>query len=332
MSLVSVIIPCYKYAHFLGDCVQSALNQQGVDVRVLILDDASPDNTPEVAAQLMAQDARVAYRRHASNQGHIATYNEGLQWACGDYTVLISADDLLIPGSLRRAAQLMDAHPEVGFTYGNALKFQTDQPLPMPRSESEATGWQIQTGMEWLEARCRDGDNCIFSPEVVTRTKLQHQVGGYRPELPHTGDLEMWMRFAARSQVGILDADQAWYRIHPRNMHKQYSLRMTSLQTRKATFDLFFQMEGKNLPERQCLQNLANRSLACDALWMACLAFDNRDSACVSVAELMAFAAQCYPESSSLPEYAGLRRRRRVGPRLWPWLHRLSGRQQSAAL
>ena len=51
-------------------------------------------HTPEVAAELTARDKRVEYRRHAVNQGHIATYHdEGLNWARGDYTLTISADD-----------------------------------------------------------------------------------------------------------------------------------------------------------------------------------------------------------------------------------------------
>ncbi len=129
MSRVGVIVPCYKYAHFLRECVESALAQP-VDVRVLIIDDASPDNTAEVAAGLAAQDERVEFRRHTVNQGHIATYNEGLDWGTGDYMLLLSADDLLTPGALSRAVRLMDAHPEVGFTYGRAIT--TSRPDPDP--------------------------------------------------------------------------------------------------------------------------------------------------------------------------------------------------------
>ena len=121
MSCVDVIIPCYKYAHFLRDCVESVLSQEGVDIRILILDDCSPDNTPEVAAELQQQDSRIEYRRHEKNQGHIATYNEGLEWTNGDYVMLLSADDLLTPGALARSARLMNAHPEVGLVYSLSL-------------------------------------------------------------------------------------------------------------------------------------------------------------------------------------------------------------------
>ena len=95
MPSVSVVIPCYKYGRFLPGCVRSVLDQEGVDVRVLIIDDASPDDSAQVALDLAADDERVEARVHEVNKGHIATYNEGLlEWADGDYSVLISADDL----------------------------------------------------------------------------------------------------------------------------------------------------------------------------------------------------------------------------------------------
>src|ERR1700722_3515157 len=115
MPSVSVVIPCYKYGHFLEECTQSVLeNQPGVDVRVLIIDDASPDDSADVARAIAARDPRVEVAVHAGNKGHIATYNEGLlDWADGDYSVLLSADDRLTPGALTRATALLDANPDV---------------------------------------------------------------------------------------------------------------------------------------------------------------------------------------------------------------------------
>ena len=137
MSSVSVVIPCYKYGHYLEEAVGSVLDDQdGVDVRVLIIDDASPDDSAEVARKIAARDPRVEVIVHAANKGNIATYNEGLlEWADGDYCLLLSADDRLTPGALRRARDLLDAHPNVGFVYGHPLRFQDDQPLPAPRSQ-----------------------------------------------------------------------------------------------------------------------------------------------------------------------------------------------------
>src|SRR3954466_1183486 len=119
-ATVSVIVPCYNYAHFLANCVNSVLTQAGVTVDVLIIDDCSSDDTATVGADL-ATDSRVNFRRHEKNIGHIPTYNGGLEWATGDYTVLLSADDLLTPGALARSTGVMDSNPSIGMAYGRVL-------------------------------------------------------------------------------------------------------------------------------------------------------------------------------------------------------------------
>lgn len=70
---VSVVMPCYRYGHFLPGAVRSVLDQTDVDAEVLIVDDASPDDSGEVAEALAAADPRVRVLRHAENKGHIAT-------------------------------------------------------------------------------------------------------------------------------------------------------------------------------------------------------------------------------------------------------------------
>ncbi len=86
---VSVIVPCFNYGHFLEGCVQSVLAQAGVDVRVLVIDDLSTDDSAEVARRLAAREDRVELREHRENLGLIATANEGLEWAQGEYVVLL---------------------------------------------------------------------------------------------------------------------------------------------------------------------------------------------------------------------------------------------------
>ena len=115
---------------------RSALAEQpGVDVRVLVIDDASTDDSAQAAKQIAADDPRVDVLAHPVNKGHLATYNEGLlDWANGDYAVLLSADDLLTPGALTRACALLDAHPEVGFPTGTrCISGIQDRRLPVPR-------------------------------------------------------------------------------------------------------------------------------------------------------------------------------------------------------
>ena len=153
---VSVVIPCYRYGRFLPDCVHSVLAQEGVDVRVLIIDDASPDDSANIALRLAAEDDRVEVRVHDVNRGHIATYNEGLlEWADGDYSVLISADDLLTPGSLARSTAILEANPDVGFVYGYAINWNDEEPRPVARVDTK--GVTVWRGLDWLRIVCRLG-------------------------------------------------------------------------------------------------------------------------------------------------------------------------------
>lgn len=325
MSTVSVIVPCYKYGHYLEESVGSALNHQdGVDVRVLIIDDASPDDSAEVARALAAADPRVQVLVHPRNKGHIATYNEGLlEWAEGDYVALLSADDRLTPGALTRAAALLDAHPEVGFCYGHPVRFQHGSALPAARTAGK--GWTVWDGQWWLRRHFETGHGCITSPEVVVRTKLQRQVGGYDPGLPHSGDIEMWMRLAAHADVGYLrGVDQAYYRVHGANMSTtDFGGQLDDLRQRKAAFEAVLGRCGEQMKDRDELDRLVHRKLARQALRRAVRAYDRGRTGQVPVDELVGFARECWPEHEALPEYRALKLRRRIGVKAMPYLQPL---------
>lgn len=314
MASVSVVIPCYNYGHFLEEAVSSVLDDQpGVDVRVLIIDDASPDDSAEVARKIEARDPRVDVAVHTSNKGHIATYNEGLlEWATGDYCVLLSADDRLTPGALRRATDLLDANPRAGFAYGDVLWFRDGEPLPPARTR--VRGWTVWPGEVWLERRFRRGQSGISCPEVVVRTSVQRRVGGYNEQLPHLGDLEMWLRLAANADVGYLRGpDQAYYRRHESNMSTPYTPLMTLHQYR-LTYEGVLDEYGHTLPDAQRLSDLVHRRMAYEALLVAARAYDRGVAQATPVEELVAFACDCWPDAKKLGIYRTLLLRRRVGP------------------
>lgn len=222
MASVDVVIPCYNYAKYLPRCVESVLSQQGVDVRALIIDDCSTDDTPTVGAALAQRDSRVLYRRHVKNMRHIATYNEGLiDWATADYVLLLSADDLLAPGSLRRATRIMNANPNVHLVYGMALLFTDDAQVVNLPPDTSPDSQHIVRGADFLR-RSIIG-NPVPTPSAIARTRVQHEVGGYSASLPHTADMEMWMRFATRGDVGVVPQVLAYKRTHDTNMSIAYA-------------------------------------------------------------------------------------------------------------
>jgi len=315
---VSVIVPCYDYAAYLPRCVGSVLDQRDVDVRVLVIDDCSNDDTPAVAARLAEADPRVEVRRHPENRGHIATYNEGLAWADSDFVALVSADDIVVPGAFARAAAIMGDQAGVGLVYGRALYAPSDEPVPTPTGRWRGT--TLWDGRRWIGRRCRTGYNCISSPEVVVRTSIHVAAGGYEPDLPHSGDLELWLRIAALSDVAyVRGVPQAIYRVHPRSMlRSRYADPVVDLRHRKAAFDSFFARSGPDgafARERR----LAGRALARQALWQASRAVDRGRLDEVDVAALVEFADAASPDARRLPQWHGLRLRRALGAGRSQW-------------
>jgi glycosyltransferase involved in cell wall biosynthesis len=311
---VDLIVPCYNYAEYLPRCVGSILVQEGVVPRVLVIDDCSSDDTPAVAAGLAEDDDRVIVRRHEVNRGHIATYNEGLEWAGADYVVLISADDLLTPGALQRATRIMDANPGVGMVYGRALFAPSDLPLPTPTGRWKGT--TVWPGHRWIGQRAKSGYNVISSPEVVVRGLVHKAVGGYKPSLPHSGDLEMWLRIAATSDIAyVRGVPQAIYRKHPASMLRStYADPLVDLRHRKAAFDAFFAECRDQVPGIERHEARVGRALAGQALWQASRALD-RGRIDVDVDELVGFAREACPDIRRLPQWHGLALRRRLGRR-----------------
>ncbi len=311
---VDVVIPCYNYGHYLSNCVQSVLAQEGVNVRVLIIDDASPDRTPEVGKALATEHACVEFIRHETNKGHIATYNEGLlEWSSGDYVVLLSADDILAPQAFVRAMEVMESDKSIGMVYGRTFHFHEEKQLAALPTDKPVTKFDRYPGTVWLDKRFRAGYNVITSPEVVVRGTVHRAVGGYRRELPHSGDLEIWLRIAAVSDIAFLHHTQAYYRVHPSSMQRtKYKSSFVDLVHRKAAFDSFIQHHS-SISFLASLQHSVNRALASEALWDACRAFDRDRLDTVNIEELLQFAISTYKESESLPEFSALRRRQRLG-------------------
>lgn len=303
---VTVVIPCYNYGHYLRTAVDSVLTQPGVEVEVILIDDASPDGSAAVVRQLAAADPRVRPILHRRNLGHIATYNEGLERARGEHVVLLSADDALTPGALARAAALLDAHPSVGFVYGYYQPFEDDPPPVTGRVRN----WTIWAGEEWIERRCASARSCIASPEVVMRTSVQHAIGGYDASLPHSGDLEMWLRAAAISEVGRVNGPpQAYYRVHPHSMMRTtYSDYGFDLEQRLAAFERVLLDRSGSLPDPARLHALARRSLAAAALEAARSACDHGRLGQEPVEEYMAFALRVWPEVRGTRRWRALAR------------------------
>jgi Glycosyl transferase family 2 len=265
MAKIDVVVPCYNYGRFLNSCVGSLLEQSVRDLRVLVIDDASTDDSLSVARKLAEKDRRVSVVAHSQNKGHIATYNEGIAWASADYFLLLSADDLLVPGALERAIEIMDENPDVVLTHGEGIVWYDDQPFP-PVATQRTSTWARH---DLIGEICATGANLVATPTAIGRTNVQKDIGGYKESLPHAGDMEMWLHFAAHGAVARIDAVQAIYRRHSSAMSNAYFARMLpDYRQRRQAFDSFFEecdhrLTNSSVLRAQSARVIANHAFRC---------------------------------------------------------------------
>jgi glycosyltransferase involved in cell wall biosynthesis len=264
-SVVSVVVPCYNYGHYLTDAVGSVLGQ-GVPVEIIIVDDCSTDDSAQVATRLAERHPEVHLVRNEHNLGHIATYNRGLAMVTGEYVVLLSADDMLAPGAFRRAVSLFDRYPAVGLVYGYAEPF-SDTPPPVWNTGT----WTVWPGSTWVDLVCHRGDNAIFNPEAIMRTSLLRSIGGgYDPSSPHAADMLLWLRAAMVADVGRVNRVQAYYRTHAAQMHlTTYAGRIRDMRARAEVYETLFGPEG--IAPHASRHRWGLRSIEREAAWRAAL-------------------------------------------------------------
>jgi hypothetical protein len=121
--------------------------------------------------------------------------------------------------------------------------------------------------------------NVVETPTAVVRTALQKRVGGYRADLPHSGDQEMWLRLAASASVGVLNSLQAVYRKHGNNMSDAYYQQclLPDIQQRRLVIDRFMGTCGHLLKDADRVRRRMLRDLSQIAIGLASEAFNEGD-------------------------------------------------------
>jgi glycosyltransferase involved in cell wall biosynthesis len=313
---VSVVIPCYNYATFLPEALDSALRQEGVELEVIVVDDASSDDSADVAEKYAANDPRVRVIRLERNGGQVAAVNLALSKATGEFIVRLDADDLLTPGSLARSTALLRANPSVGLVYGYPKHFEDVVPAEVPVGPAES--WSIWKGADWAADRCVKGYNCITTPEVVLRATALAEAGEIDARLRIAEDMHWWLRFAAVSDVGRVNGPvQALHRDHHASMTATVD-KLRDLNARKSLFTYYFEGLGRRLPDAARLDRAWRRALAAEATDEALRAFDRGRTGTVDVEGFLAFAAEVWPDAATRPRRRALAVRRAAGPRLAP--------------
>jgi glycosyltransferase involved in cell wall biosynthesis len=212
---VTFIVPCYKLAHLLKECVQSILNQTFRDFEILIMDDFSPDNTPLIANSF--RDARVKHIRNEPNLGHLRNYNKGIEFAQGRYIWLISADDYLRSEHiLERYLAVLEADSRIGYAYCSGVGVINGKETGILPYSLYAHNDQIVDGHSFLKTIIKS--NIVLAASGLARRECYDKLGRFPLNLPFAGDWYLWALFALYYDVAYFAEPMVAYRQHELSM------------------------------------------------------------------------------------------------------------------
>jgi len=213
-SLVSVIVPSYNMAHFLPEAVQSALAQSYPNLEVLIVDDGSTDDTPQVVRQWEG-NPRVRVHRQA-NGGLSDARNQGIALTRGPFIALLDADDTWATDKLAQQMRLFAGRPEVGVVYSD-VALMDPEGKPLPRGPMRMhRGWI--SGALLIE-------NFVPASSAVARRECFERHGGFDTRLRTGEDYDMWLRLSPHYQFDFVPEPAIHYRIWGGQMSKDYRAR-----------------------------------------------------------------------------------------------------------
>jgi GT2 family glycosyltransferase len=211
---VSVIIPTYNYGNFLVDCVNSVFRQTEKHMEIIIVDDGSTDNTPDVVKSFKK---RVTYV-FQKNKGLSGARNTGLKYASGDFVQFLDSDDLLGIDAIAAKANFLRQNPGVSVAVSPNRLF----------SSLSANGKPKINGCWALHRRNFDIHLAYFNiapPNafLIRRTAVE-RVGYFDESLEACEDYDYWLRLAALGYVPHYcgEGTAVYYRQHPTSMSKNF--------------------------------------------------------------------------------------------------------------
>ena len=218
MPKVSVIIPAYNHARFLGEAIGSVLAQSFQDFELIVVDDGSIDNTKEVAASF--QDNRVRYI-HQQNRGVAAAQNVGVRNSSGEYVAILGADDVWLPRKLELQVELLDSRPEIALVCSDFYIFDDRTGAVLGRFwHNEPFGYRVnaeKASRRPLTEMLSRG--CFIAPQVaMVRRWVFNEVGCFDESLRAYEDWDMFVRIVQRFAIGTIDMPLAKNRKHGGNM------------------------------------------------------------------------------------------------------------------
>jgi len=221
VPLISVVIPCFNSAAYLGATIAAAIAQRpadaSFDVEVIVVDDGSTDD-PRSVATSFADGVRYVAQ---PNGGVSRARNVGVTHAAGDYLCFLDADDVLAPGWFARAMREFAATPDTGAVFGQFHRWHgtaTDDPAEewarlRQASPGRFEGGNIPVRTGWIYHQMLL-DSWILCSSAIVRKAFAQRAGLFEEGVPVGEDWDFWLRVSRECPVVALDVLAVLYRQH----------------------------------------------------------------------------------------------------------------------
>ena len=241
MPKVSVIIPTRNRAGFLGSAIRSVLSQTFDDLEIVVVDDASADQTMDVVRGF--GDVRVRYIRHQTNKGQGATRNDGIKQAAGAYIAFLDDDDEWLPGKLEKQVKLLDgSSPNVGLIYTGFYRVEggskriINEIIPRRRGRV-------------YEDLCLNNWMGTCSTVLIRRTCFE-RTGLFDEELAAAADYDMWLRIAEEFEIDYVGQALVYYTVHDERISTNHESKIRGLEGLLRKHALAFGSHSKSYSRR----------------------------------------------------------------------------------
>ena len=211
--LVSVIMPTYQGAAFVGETIESVLAQTYEPIELVVVDDASTDGTPDIVAGYADRGVRIRLERGSGRVGPTRRRNEALALVQGPLIAWLDQDDLWLPEKTEREVEVLLARPEVGLVYSGyeAFDSETGETIPWRDRDSEAEG-DILIPL-FVRGCFVASPTTLFRREVLERRNLRLR----DKDFSFGDDYHLWLALSLDWQVARIDEVLARYRRHGDN-------------------------------------------------------------------------------------------------------------------
>jgi glycosyltransferase involved in cell wall biosynthesis len=201
---VSAIVTCHNYGRFLGEAIESVLEQSYDNLEIVVVDDGSTDDTAEVAARYAQRGVRYV-RRPQGGAGQAR--NTGLRATAAPLVAFLDADDAWLPDRVAVGVAHLERHPEVALVAAHA--FACDGEMRPSSIVHALRGPASGMVLERLLV-----DNVVLNPSsVLIRRSALEAAGGFS-EIPFGEDWDTWIEIAKRFPIGFVDRVVALVRRH----------------------------------------------------------------------------------------------------------------------